>query len=98
LILGQLQKILPFIASLDMALAAKRQGRVPKTEALFPRRRAVWLLSLAVAGFGAEAVGVAVAVPAATRVGAVALLFAALLYGGQQALAWRVWLGARRMG
>ncbi len=96
LILGQLQKILPLIASLDAALAAKRRGRVPKTEELFPRRRAAWLLGLAAAGFLAEAIGVAVPSDQTLRAGSLTLLVSALLYGGQQARAFCTWAKARQ--
>ena len=95
LILGQLQKILPFLAALDAALAAKRQGRAPKTQALFPRERASAILWALAAGFLAESVGVATATMLVVRLGALVILAAAGVYAVQQSRALAVWRTAR---
>ena len=95
LILGQLQKILPFLAALDAALAAKRQGRVPKTEALFPRERALAILWALVPGFTAEIAGVATATMPVVRIGAVVTFTAAAVYAVQQARSLAVWRSVR---
>lgn len=95
LILGQLQKILPFIAALDAALATKRRGTAPKTEALFPRGRAFLLLWPLAVGFAAEVVGIALGALLVLRLGALLVLLVALLYGGQQRQALAVWVRAR---
>ncbi len=96
LILGQLQKIVPFIAALDASVAAKRRGKVPKTEALFPRHRAWILLPPLALGFAAEIAGVATAAPLVLRVGAILVLLAALGYVLQQSRAVGPWMSARR--
>ena len=95
LILGQLQKILPFLAALDAALAAKRQGRVPKTEALFPRERAFAILWALAPGFTAEIAGVATATMLVVRIGAVVIFTAAAVYAVQQARSLAVWRSVR---
>ena len=96
LILGQLQKILPFIAALDVSLAAKRRGQVPKTEALFPRERAFVLLWVLGLGFAAELVGVAAGAPELTRGGAIAVLAGAVAYAAQQGRSFAAWARASR--
>jgi hypothetical protein len=98
LILGQLQKILPFVAALDTSLAAKRQGKVPKTEALFPRQRAFGLLGPLALGFAVESAGVALALPPLLRIGAIIVLVAAVGYALQQTRALGAWNVARRSG
>lgn len=98
LILGQLQKILPFIAALDTSLAAKRRGKVPKTEALFPRERAFGLLGPLALGFVVEVAGVALALPTLVRIGAIIVLLAAVGYALQQTRALGAWNAARRSG
>ena len=95
LILGQLQKILPFIAALDAALAAKRRRRAPKTEVLFPRQRAFAVLWVLAPGFGAEVAGVAVAMSALIRVGALIVLLGGIAYAVQQARSFAAWAKAR---
>lgn len=95
LILGQLQKILPFIAALDAAVDAKRRGRVPKTEELFPRARAFALLWALAAGFAAQVTGLALGRPWVVRLGAAVLLAAAVVYALQQVRALAAWRGAR---
>ncbi len=95
LILGQLQKILPFIAALDAALAAKRRRRAPKTEVLFPRQRAFAVLWVLTPGFGAEVAGVAVAMPPLIRAGAVLVLLGGLAYAVQQERSFAAWAKAR---
>jgi hypothetical protein len=95
LILGQLQKILPFLAALDAALAAKRQGRVPKTEALFPRERAFAILWALAPGFAAEIAGVATASMPVLRIGALVTFTAAAVHAVQQARSLAVWRAVR---
>ncbi len=96
LILGQLQKILPFIAAMDASLAAKRRGKVPKTEMLFPRERAVALLGPLALGFVLEILGAATALPTLLQIGAIIILLAAAGYTFQQTRALVVWNTARR--
>lgn len=96
LILGQLQKIVPFLAALDAAGNPARRGPVPRTESLFPRRRATLLLGLLLPGFAAEVAGLATGPPALVRLGALLVLAAAIAYAAQQGPALAVWLGARR--
>lgn len=96
LILGQLQKILPFIASLEMSLAAKRRGRVPKTEALFPRGAAFGLLWAFGPGYAGLVVGLACGLPILTRVAAGLVALSAAAYIAQQSRALAAWWSARR--
>ena len=95
LITGQLQKILPFMAALDASVAAKRQGRVPKTEALFPRGRGFTLLGVLGSGCTLTTVGLVVAVWPLVRIGAIVLAVAALGVAASQAVVLRAW---RRAG
>ena len=95
LILGQLQKILPFIAALDVSQAAKRRGQVPKTEALFPRRRAFLILCGLAPGTVAVAVGLGVGSAAVVRSGAALVLLAAVAFVAQETRALAAWRRAR---
>lgn len=96
LVLGQLQKILPFLASLDVALAAKRVGKVPKTEALFPRRTAFGLLLPLTVGLFGLVAAVAFGGPGAVRVAGAVAALATYTYLAVQLRAVRTWLRARR--
>ena len=95
LIMGQLQKILPFIAALDVSLAAKRRGQVPKTEALFPRERAFQILWVLGAGYIVAVGGLALGWGAAVRAGAVLAALAAIAYAVQMRGALAAWRRAR---
>lgn len=96
LIAGQLQKVLPFLAALEAASAARRHGAVPKTEALFPRRRAFALLGGLALGGSLEVAGLAAGAPLLVRVGGLLLLAAATAYAWQAGRSLRVWAAARR--
>ncbi len=91
LVLGQLQKILPFIAALDVSLAARRHGAVPKTEALFPRQRAFAILAVLGPAYLATVLGLAAHWPVLIRAGAALAALAVLGHALQQLRALRAW-------
>lgn len=95
LIIGQLQKILPFIAALDMSLVAKRRGQVPKTEALFPRERAFQFLWVLGAGQVGLVAGLAGGWGPAVRGGAVLVIAGVAGYVAQIARSLAAWRGAQ---
>lgn len=95
LILGQLQKILPFIAALDASLAARRRGQGPKTEALFPRRRAFAILWGLAPGHACVVAGLVSRAAPLVRVGAALVLLAAAAFAAQQARVLAAWWHAR---
>lgn len=91
LIAGQLQKILPFLASMDVALAAKRRGRVPKTEQLFPRAAAFRLLGPLAAGLIGLAMTAGTGSLVAVRLAAALTALAGGAYLVRQWAAVRAW-------
>ncbi len=94
LIVGQLQKILPFMAALDASVSDKRQGRVPKTEALFPRGRGFALLGFLGCGCALTAIGLAVSAWGLVRLGAAVLAVGALGVAVAQAVVVHAWYRA----
>jgi hypothetical protein len=95
LILGQLHKILPFLAALDASLAAKRRGQVPKTEELFPRHRAFQLLWVFAPAFTAAVAGMALGWPLLVRAAGLLVAAASCAYILQAAKALATWRAAR---
>ena len=96
LIVGQLQKILLFLTALDVALAAKRRGQVPKTEALFPRQAAFALLGPLALGLVGMAAASALGSAPGLRAAAILAALAGYAYVGRQARVAAVWWRSRR--
>jgi hypothetical protein len=98
LAVGQLQKILPFLAAWEASAAARRRGAVPKTEALFPRRYGYGVLAALLVGYASEVLGFALHAQPAVRAGAAVVLAGALAFVTREGKALAVWRGARRGG
>lgn len=95
LVTGQLQKIVPFVVALDSAASPRRRGGVARTERLFPRRTAWWLLLASAAGWFGVCLAAAIGSQPGLRLAAAVAALSTGVHLGVQARSVRVWWLAR---